>query len=145
MPLRMVARIKAPDELILITDALAGLGMPPGRYIVAGREYVSDGTLGFLLDGTLTGSLLPMNLALRNMVESVGLDPAVAVGLATLNPARAMGLEGTIGRVEVGRGADLALLDGDWQVQATITGGSLAYLAGDAAAAAGRRADGVID
>jgi len=143
--LRMVARIKAPDELILITDALAGLGMPPGRYIVAGREYVSDGTLGFLLDGTLTGSLLPMNLALRNMVESVGLDPAVAVGLATLNPARAMGLEGTIGRVEVGRGADLALLDGDWQVQATITGGSLAYLAGDAAAAAGRRADGVID
>ena len=136
--LRMVARIKAPDELILITDALAGLGMPPGRYIVAGREYVSDGILGFLLDGTLTGSLLPMNLALRNLVQGVGIDPAVAVRLATLNPARAMGLDGTIGRVEVGRRADLALLDGDWQVQATIAGGSVAYLAGGAGAGTGR-------
>jgi N-acetylglucosamine-6-phosphate deacetylase len=77
-------------------------------------------------------------VALRNLVQSAGLDPAVAVRLATLNPARAMGLEGTIGRMEVGRGADLALLDGDWQVQATIAGGSIAYLAGDAGAGTGR-------
>jgi N-acetylglucosamine-6-phosphate deacetylase len=108
--------------------------MPPGRYIVAGREYVSDGMLGFLLDGTLTGSLLPLNLALRNLVEKVGLEPAVAVQLATLNPARALGLDGTLGRVEVGRAADLAVVDDEWQVTATIAGGSIAYL-GDAGAA----------
>lgn len=126
--LRMVARIKAPDELVLITDALAGLGMPPGRYIVAGHEYVSDGTSGRLLDGTLTGSLLPLNLALRNMVDRVGLEPAAAVRLATLNPARALGLDGTLGRVEVGRVADLVVVDREWQVQVTIAGGSLAYL-----------------
>jgi N-acetylglucosamine-6-phosphate deacetylase len=137
--LRMVARIKAPDELVLITDALAGLGMPPGRYMVAGREYVSDGTSGRLLDGTLTGSLLPLNLALRNLVEEVGLEPAVAVRLATLNPARALGLDGTLGRVEVGRVANLAVVDEDWQVEATIAGGSIAYL-GDAVAAAASQA-----
>ena len=125
--LRVVARIKAPDELVLITDALAGLGMPPGPYIVAGHEYVSDGIVGFLLDGTLTGSLLPLNLALRNLVEKVGLEPAVAVRLATLNPARALGLDGVIGRVEVGRVADLTVVDSDWQVEATIAGGSMAY------------------
>jgi len=125
--LRMVARVKAPNELILITDALAGLGMPPGRYIVAGREYVSDGTSGRLLDGTLTGSLLPLNLALRNVVEKVGLEPAVAVQLATLNPARALGFEASLGRVEVGRAADLAIVDEDWDVQATIAGGAIAY------------------
>lgn len=123
--LRMVARTKAPDELILITDGLAGLGMPPGRYMVAGHEYVSDGTSGRLLDGTLTGSLLPLNLALRNLVEKVGLEPAVAVRLATLNPARALGLDGTLGQVEVGRVADLAIVDEDWQVEATIAGGSM--------------------
>jgi N-acetylglucosamine-6-phosphate deacetylase len=133
--LRMVARIKAPDELVLITDALAGLGMPPGRYRVAGHEYISDGTSGRLLDGTLTGSLLPLNLAIRNLVEKVGLEPAVAVGLATLNPARALGLDASHGRVEVGRIADLTLVDEEWQVQATITGGAIAYLA-DAATAA---------
>lgn len=138
--LRMVARIKAPDELVLITDALAGLGMPPGRYIVAGREYVSDGILGFLLDGTLTGSLLPLNLAVRNLVEKVGLEPAVAVRLATLNPARALGLDGTLGRVEVGRAADLAVVDEDWQIEATVAGGSIAYLGeADAAAASPTR------
>jgi N-acetylglucosamine-6-phosphate deacetylase len=127
--LRMVARIKAPDELVLITDALAGLGMPPGRYLVAGREYDSDGTAGRLLDGTLTGSLLPLDRALRNMVENVGLEPAIAVKLASLNPARALGLDGTLGRVEVGRAADLVVVERDWQVQATVAGGSLAYLA----------------
>ncbi|MGD0020193.1 MAG: N-acetylglucosamine-6-phosphate deacetylase [Candidatus Limnocylindrales bacterium] len=138
--LRVVARIKAPDELVLITDALAGLGMPPGRYMVAGHEYVSDGTSGRLLDGTLTGSLLPLNLALRNLVEKVGLEPAVAVRLATLNPARALGLDGTLGRVEVGRVADLAVVDENWQVEATIAGGSIAYLGdGDAAAASQAR------
>jgi N-acetylglucosamine-6-phosphate deacetylase len=127
--LRMVARAKAPDELILITDALSGLGMPPGRYIVAGHEYVSDGAVGRLLDGTLAGSFLPLNLALRNLVEKVGLDPAVAVQMATLNPARALGLEHALGRVEVGRAANLALLSDAWQVQATITDGEVAFLA----------------
>jgi N-acetylglucosamine-6-phosphate deacetylase len=136
--LRLVARIKAPDELVLITDALAGLGMPPGRYQVAGHQYDSDGTSGRLLDGTLTGSLLPLNLALRNLVEKVGLEPAVAVRLATLNPARALGLDGTLGRVKVGAVADLAVVDENWQVMATIAGGSVAYLGDGVVAAADR-------
>jgi N-acetylglucosamine-6-phosphate deacetylase len=136
--LRMVVRSKAPEELVLITDALAGLGMPPGRYVVAGHEYVSDGASGRLLDGTLTGSLLPLNLAVRNLVEQVGLEPAVAVRLATLNAARALGLDDTLGRVEVGRVADLVVVNPEWQVQATIAGGSLAYLNEGVPAAASR-------
>jgi N-acetylglucosamine-6-phosphate deacetylase len=53
----------------------------------------------------------------------------VAVRLATLNAARAIGLEATHGRVEVGRRADLAIVDDDWEVLATIAGGVLAYRA----------------
>jgi N-acetylglucosamine-6-phosphate deacetylase len=135
--LRLVARAKAPNELVVITDALTGLGMPPGRYVVAGHEYDSDGTAGRLLDGTLTGSLMPLNLALRNLVDRVGVDPATAVRFATLNPARALGLDDRLGRVEVGRPADLALVDDEWQVQATLTGGRIAYLDSATAAAAG--------
>jgi N-acetylglucosamine-6-phosphate deacetylase len=127
--IRVVARAKAPDRMILVTDALAGLGMPPGRYWLAGREYVSDGTCGRLPDGTLSGSLLPLNDALRNLVEKAGLDPVVAVGMATLNPARALGLEGTHGRVEMGRRADLAVVDSGWNVLATICGGAVGYAA----------------
>jgi N-acetylglucosamine-6-phosphate deacetylase len=133
--LRIVARVKLPDEAHLVTDALSGLGMPPGRYRLAGLEYVSDGTCGRLDDGTLSGSLLPLNRALGNLVEFVGLDPADAVRAATLNPARTLGLDGSVGRIEVGRVADVALLDDAWEVQATFVDGLVAYEAGAVAQA----------
>ncbi len=127
--IRLIAKIKAPDELVLVTDALAGLGIAPGRYWLAGREYISDGTCGRLPDGTLSGSLLPLNRAIRNLVNGAGLDPAVAVRLATLNPARVVRMEGSHGRVEVGRNADVVVVDDAWEVVATISRGSLAYMA----------------
>lgn len=126
----MLARIKGPDELVLVTDALSGLGMPPGRYGLAGHEYISDGTCGRLPDGTLSGSLLPLNKALANVVERAGVDPSMAVRMATANAARAMGADGDLGRVQEGRMADLVLVDADWEVQATILAGELAYQAG---------------
>ncbi len=127
--IRVIRRAKGADRMILVTDALAGLGMPPGRYWLAGRETISDGTCARLPDGTLSGSLLPMNEALGNLVERCGVDPAEAVAMATANPARALGLEASHGRVEIGRRADLALLGPDWSVRATLTGGVVGYAA----------------
>jgi N-acetylglucosamine-6-phosphate deacetylase len=132
----LLARIKAPDELVLVTDALAGLGMPPGRYRLAGGEYVSDGTCGRLPDGTLSGSLLPLNRAIRHLVESAGLEPSLAVRLATLNAARVLGLDGSLGRIEIGRLADIALVDERWEAQATLVDGMVAYSVEPAAASA---------
>jgi len=122
----LVARIKAPDELVLITDALAGFGEPIGRYELAGIEFVSDGVVGRLPDGTLSGSLLPLNRALKNLV-GLGVAPAAAVQAATANPAKLLGLGDSSGRVEVGRPADLVVVDSDWEVIATIVGGALGY------------------
>jgi len=131
--LRLVGRVKAPDELIVITDALAGLGMPPGPYELAGRAFVSDGVVGRLPDGTLSGSLLPLNLAVRNLVGA-GLLPTAAVQAATLNPARLLGLPQVEGTIRPGGSADVVLLDAAWEVQATFVGGELAFRRGDAAA-----------
>jgi N-acetylglucosamine-6-phosphate deacetylase len=64
----------------------------------------------------------------------VGLEPSLAVRLATLNPARALGLDGSLGRVEIGRSADLALVDEAWDVVATIAGGAVAFKRQGAAA-----------
>jgi N-acetylglucosamine-6-phosphate deacetylase len=130
--LSVVARAKGPDEVFLVTDGLSGLGLPPATYRLANREYTSDGTVGRLADGTLSGSLLPLNRALRNLVDRVGLEPADAVRMATLTPARTLGLDGSLGRIEVGRTADVVLLDESWEVQATVIGGRLAYAAGPA-------------
>ena len=125
--IRLLARVKAPDELVLVTDALAGLGMPAGPYVLAGREYRSDGTVGRLPDGTLSGSLLPLDRALRNLVREAGIEPATAIRFATLNPARAIGCADDLGRIAVGRPADIAVLDDDWSVEATLVGGTVAF------------------
>jgi N-acetylglucosamine-6-phosphate deacetylase len=128
--IQMIVRIKAPDELVLVTDALAGLGMPPGSYMLAGHEYISDGTCGRLPDGTLSGSLLPLNRAIRNVVDKAGVNPSAAVRFATANAARVIGKEDTLGHVEKGRVADLVLVDEAWEVRSTIVGGVVAYQAG---------------
>jgi N-acetylglucosamine-6-phosphate deacetylase len=56
-----------------------------------------------------------------------GLDPAIAARAASTTPARLLGLEAELGRVEVGRVADLVLLDADWRPQLTMVRGQVAY------------------
>ncbi len=109
--------------------------MPPGRFELAGVEIVSDGTIGRRIDGTLSGSLLPLDGAVGNLVRA-GLAPEVALRAATVNPARLLGLEDTIGRVASGRVADLVLFDPQWNASATVVGGRLVHQRQAAASAA---------
>ena len=64
-----------------------------------------------LADGTLAGSTLTLNKAIYNMVHMVGVSLPDAVRMATLNPARAIGLDRTKGSIEIGKDADLVLFD----------------------------------
>ncbi len=120
--LELVSRLKAPDELILVTDALAGLGMVPGRFELAGTQVESDGIVGRRSDGVISGSLLPLDAALRNLIRA-GLSPENALRAATVNPARLLGLQKEFGSVEVGRLADLVVFDLDWRARSTLVGG----------------------
>lgn len=123
---RLVASIKAPDELVFVTDGLAALGEPPGAYRLGSREVISDGTVARLADGTLSGSVMPMAPALGRLV-TVGLEPSIAVRAASTTPARLLGLEHELGRVAVDRVADLVLLDASWEPQLTIVHGRIAF------------------
>jgi N-acetylglucosamine-6-phosphate deacetylase len=127
---RLVAGIKAADELVFVTDALAALGEPPGPYRLASREVISDGIVARLADGTIAGSVMPMAPALGRLVAA-GLDPEIAARAASTTPARLLGLEAELGRVEVGRVADLALLDADWAPQLTMVRGHVGYRVSD--------------
>lgn len=124
--LGLVGRLKSPDRLIVVTDALAGLGMPPGRFELAGVDIVSDGTIGRRTDGTLSGSVGGLDRGIKVLIEA-GISADDAVRAATINPARLLGLEATIGRVAVGRVADLVVFEPDWTVDATIIDGRVAY------------------
>jgi N-acetylglucosamine-6-phosphate deacetylase len=125
---RLVASIKAPDELIFVTDGLGALGEPPGTYLLAGREVISDGIVARLPDGTLSGSVVPMAPALGRLVAA-GLEPSVAARAASTTPARLLGAEDRLGRLEVGRIADLTLLDAEWNPTLTLVQGRIGYAA----------------
>ncbi len=119
-------RAKQPHGLILVTDAMAALGMPPGRYRLGDMEALVDGTTARLADGTLAGSLLTLPQAIRNLVDFTGCSLAEALAAATRLPADLLG-EACLGRVAPGCAADLALLTPDLQVEATIVNGQVVY------------------
>ena len=122
----MVASAKHSDELVFITDGLSALGEPPGRYRLGDRDVVSDGTAARLSDGTLSGSVLPMAAALGRLVAA-GLDPGTAARAGSTNPARLLGVEDELGRLEPGRVADLVLLDSAWTPVLTLVQGRVAH------------------
>ncbi len=86
-------RMAGPDRLAIVTDAVAGFGMPPGTYTLAGRECVIDAVSARLPDGGLAGSVLAMNQAVRNLAEYAGIPETEAARAATTVPARLLGVK----------------------------------------------------
>lgn len=124
--LRLAIRAKGIERLALVTDAVAGAGLPPGPTTLAGRAITVDRTSARLADGMLAGSILTLDQAVRNAVAFARLSEAAAVHLASGVPARVLGLANK-GHLSVGADADIVLLDQDLGVMATFVGGVLAY------------------
>lgn len=124
--LRVAYRQKGPENLVLVTDAMAAAGMPPGDYELGGRRVrLEDGAVR-LPDGTLAGSALTMDRAVRNASETLGIPVRDAVRMATETPAEVLGTEEK-GRIRPGADADLALLGPDGTVEETIVAGRTVY------------------
>jgi N-acetylglucosamine-6-phosphate deacetylase len=123
---RLALRAKGPDGVALVTDAMAGAGMPPGVYRLDGQDVVVDSTAARLRDGTLAGSVLTLDQAVRNVADWTGSGAAEACRMASEVPARLLGLR-TKGRLAAGFDADLVLLDGSLRVQATFREGRRIY------------------
>jgi N-acetylglucosamine-6-phosphate deacetylase len=113
----------------LVTDAMAALGMPPGKHLLADFEVTVDATSARLADGTLAGSILSLDQAVRSLISVTGCTLAEALATVTTTPARAIGVGGERGRIAPGHVADLVLLSADLQVSATIAEGEVVYTA----------------
>jgi len=122
---KLVWQVLGAERMTLVTDAMAALGMPPGRHLLGDFEVVVDETSARLADGTLAGSVLSHDQALRNLVEFTGCTLGDALPTATTTPARAIGLDHERGRIAPGYVADMALLSADLRVTATIAEGHL--------------------
>lgn len=128
---QMALECKGPDRVCLITDANLGAGYPPGVYKGLGDtdvEFAYDGaparmTRNTRIPGSLAGSGLTMNRAVRNAVNMLNVGVPLAVRMASANPAQVLGVHDRKGRIEEGYDADLVLLNDDFTVAATWAGG----------------------
>ncbi|CAI6087756.1 N-acetylglucosamine-6-phosphate deacetylase [Cohnella sp. JJ-181] len=122
---RLMHRLKGPEGVVLITDALQAMGMGDGTYLFGGHQTRVEDGVARLQDGTLASSTVTMNIALRNTVE-LGVPLCEAVAMATRTPADILGLSGK-GRIEPGCDADLVLLDESFDVVWSMVEGKLRY------------------
>ena len=109
---------------VLVTDAIDASGVGDGTFVLGGQEVrVHDGEARLTSTGSLAGSTLTMSEALRRAVHDSGLSVEQASAAASTNPARALGLEASIGSIAPGHRADLVVLDDNLQVTAVMAGG----------------------
>lgn len=125
MMIDLAWRTKSSQGCVLVTDAMAALGMPPGEYVLGDQTVVVRGRQCRLADGTLAGSVLTFDEALRNLMEFAYCAPQRALTSVTANPARLLGLTDR-GRVAPGFIADLVLLNRDWEIAMTLVQGEIA-------------------
>ena len=126
--LRFVLKMKGVDRTALVTDCMRALDLPPGEYLfgpAAGGEPVySDGTVGLTPDrGGLASSVRGMDFMVRHIHRAAGVDLPTAVRMASLTPAKILGIDRDVGSLEVGKRADVVLLDGDLAVRGVWVGG----------------------
>jgi N-acetylglucosamine-6-phosphate deacetylase len=121
--LRLVAG-RGEHALVLITDAMDAAGIGDGEYELGGqRVTVQDGAARLVRTGSLAGSTLTMDVAVRRAVIDGALSLPAAIAAASLNPARVLGIDGECGAIAPGLAADLLHLDDNLEVQRIMTNG----------------------
>ena len=127
--LKLLVKNKPADKVTLITDAMRAKGMPDGESELGGQKVFVKNGEARLADGTLAGSVLRMNAAVRNMVLKAGVPFERAVDFASLNPAKELGIADKKGSIAPGKDADFTVLDGEFNVLMTIRAGKIIYRA----------------
>ena len=121
--LRFPLKMLGAQRVALVTDCSRALDMPPDTYIFGpndggGEAFYSDGAVGLTLDRKgLASSVRGMDFMIRQMVQGAGVDLETAVRMASLTPAKVLGVEADIGSLTPGKFADLVMLDADLSVQ----------------------------
>jgi N-acetylglucosamine-6-phosphate deacetylase len=124
--LALAWKLKGPQHITIVTDAMGALGMPPGVYGLGGYTVKVDQVSARLENGTLAGSIVRMDEAVRNLMKFTGCSLRQAVAAASANAAGLIGAKGK-GRLCAGADADLILMDEMANIMATYVRGELVF------------------
>jgi N-acetylglucosamine-6-phosphate deacetylase len=126
----VITRLKPPDRLLLVSDAITLAGMGDGRALIGGLEVdVVGGRATLVGTSTLAGSVIALDDAVRNLVAA-GIALPAAVAAASRNPLAMLGVVDR-GRIAIGQRADLVELDGALRVRRVMRGGAWSDAVGD--------------
>jgi len=124
----LLLKLKQPESLVLVSDAVFALGSPDGEIRHDGETYVvSKGMVTVKSTRRLAGSALSILDGVRCLIEDTDLPPLLAILLASSSPARLLGLEGRKGVLQPGADADVVLFDQGLRVRLTMVRGAVLY------------------
>jgi N-acetylglucosamine-6-phosphate deacetylase len=124
---KILVDVKGTSGVILVTDAIRAAGLPDGDYMLDNRNvHIQHGAVR-LADGTLAGSVLTMERAVQNVGSATGRSLAEIWMMSSLNAARAIGISHCKGSLEVGKDADLVLLDENFNICLTVIGEEIVF------------------
>jgi N-acetylglucosamine-6-phosphate deacetylase len=121
---------KGNEGTIIITDSIRGTGMPDGEYAIDDRKIEIENGAARLEDGTLAGSTVTMDRAVYHFLQAIDKPFEKAWQTASLNAARAIGVADHKGSLEVGKDADLIIIDDDISIYLTVAEGRVVYREG---------------
>jgi len=120
---RLVYKTKDSEDIILITDSMRACLQKDGLSELGGQKVFVRGQVAKLADGTIAGSVLTMDKAIANFRTNTNAPLSTVIAMATINPARELGLDDHIGSIALGKQADLVVLDNDINIKITFVKG----------------------
>ncbi|AOR22822.1 N-acetylglucosamine-6-phosphate deacetylase [Clostridium taeniosporum] len=118
---------KGKQKVILITDCMRAGCMDDGKYELGGQDvYVKNGAAR-LINGTLAGSILTLNKAVYNFFENTNLELNEVINMASLNPAKSIGIDDKKGSLDIGKDADICIFDDEMNCYLSVSEGRIIF------------------
>lgn len=125
--IKILIKCKGYKRIVVISDAIMGMGAPDGEYQLGGRTIIVQKGVSRFKDGGIAGSAMSVGNGVKNLIRWLDLELPQIIQMATFNPARAIGEEGRKGSLEVGKDADIIICDQELNVKMTMVRGQVAH------------------